>query len=76
MIAWVASSAECSMSRIREATASRSEVLDGQQVGQLMSAADQMPGQRCKELEETIFLRSKTKPTVRLPESGMLPTRW
>ena len=38
MISWVASSAACSMSRIRSATASRSDVVDPEELGQLAAS--------------------------------------
>jgi len=37
------------------------EMLDTQQIRQIMSAVHEIIGQRCEELEETVFLRSEMK---------------
>jgi len=43
---------------------------DTQQIGQLMSAIDEIPGQRREKVKEAIFLRSETKTHGEAPVIG------
>src|SRR5665647_2414712 len=49
-------------------------MLDTQKIGQLTCAVDQIPGQRCEKVEETVFLRSETKTHGEAPVIGNMAT--